>query len=80
MNHPDPLCPGDETWNSRKNHCPICAMYQAARRDERRIMAEEIGNMLRVLPYPSARSPEAIAWAHDYITGIIVDIEQEHQQ
>lgn len=55
-------------------------MYQAARRDERRIMAEDIGNMLRAMPYPSARSPEAIDWAHRYVTGIWDELDKDDDE
>lgn len=66
----DPLCDMDESWHRRSRPCVMCKFLRKVRAEERRIMAEDIANMLRFMPYANVKTPAALEWAHRYVTDI----------
>jgi hypothetical protein len=54
-------------------HCMsvcICDRLKKLRVEERQACAEDVGNMLRAMPYVPANSPHAIEWAERWIRDI----------
>lgn len=51
-------------------HCMricICDRLKKLRAEERQLLCEDVGNLLRLMPSPDPRSQENIIWAEEWI-------------